>query len=290
MRKVALPADWPTLDDLGRDLLGVSRWRIAISLTLPPAFFVGIFIAADLELWPVAVLFVAVMSFFTYGSISHDLVHRSLGLSQSLNDLFLSVIELLMLRSGTAYRLAHLNHHSAFPSQERDPEGEAAHGTWLAALRMGPLFIPRLWLWAWQTHSQHRTRLLLEALVAFGLIASALLAFITIHWISPLVYILLAWGGTWLFPFVTSWVPHSPRESRPLLQTRRFRGLIARFLAWDHLYHLEHHLFPAVPHHRWRDLATRLDPYLDSANIPVNRFHLSRLLPWLRNPKDCSAY
>jgi beta-carotene hydroxylase len=33
------------------------------------------------------------------------------------------------------------------------------------------------------------------------------------------------------------------------------------------LYHLEHHLYPAVPHHHWPELARRLDPYLDAADI-----------------------
>lgn len=51
------------------------------------------------------------LSFVTYGSTLHDLVHRSLHLPHRWNDFLLSVIELLSLRSGTAYRLSHLNHH-----------------------------------------------------------------------------------------------------------------------------------------------------------------------------------
>jgi beta-carotene hydroxylase len=35
----------------------------------------------------------------------------------------------------------------------------------------------------------------------------------------------------------------------------------------QHLYHLEHHLYPAVPHQRWPQLATRLDPHFDSAGV-----------------------
>ncbi|RLS36280.1 MAG: hypothetical protein DWH78_08970 [Planctomycetota bacterium] len=48
------------------------------------------------------------------------------------------------------------------------------------------------------------------------------------------------------------------------LQYPGFHGRMdgyARLLAADHLYHLEHHLYPAVPHHNWRTLAVRLDPF-----------------------------
>ena len=38
------------------------------------------------------------------------------------------------------------------------------------------------------------------------------------------------------------------------------------------LYHLEHHLYPAVPHHHWPALARRLDPYFDAAGIVPVKF------------------
>jgi beta-carotene hydroxylase len=38
-----------------------------------------------------------------------------------------------------------------------------------------------------------------------------------------------------------------------------------------HLYHLEHHLYPRVPAHHWRELSARLDPYLDAADVPAIR-------------------
>jgi beta-carotene hydroxylase len=50
-------------------------------------------------------------------------------------------------------------------------------------------------------------------------------------------------------------------------QTRAFRGVVASIIALDHLYHLEHHLFPSVPHHNWPELARRLDPYLGRAGV-----------------------
>ena len=37
----------------------------------------------------------------------------------------------------------------------------------------------------------------------------------------------------------------------------------------EHLYHLEHHLYPAVPHHNWPELARRLDPHFRSAGLSL---------------------
>jgi beta-carotene hydroxylase len=214
------------------------------------------------------------LSFATYGSVSHDLVHRSLGLPRRLNDLLLTAIEMLLLRSGRAYRLAHLNHHRRYPDPGCDPEGLAAGGTVWEALRSGPLFFARLWWWAVRCFPAHRPRLLAEGVAIAALAVTA----VALAWAASssvfLVYVLLAYLGTWVVPLATSYIPHTPAGDGPLLQTRRFRGWVLRLVALDHLYHLEHHLYPAVPHHRWRELARRLDPYLDRAGVPAVRLGL----------------
>jgi beta-carotene hydroxylase len=57
-----------------------------------------------------------------------------------------------------------------------------------------------------------------------------------------------------------------------LQQTRVFRGKVASLIAFEHLYHLEHHLYPSVPHQNWPTLARRLDPYLLRAGITPIKF------------------
>jgi len=259
----------PTLDELGRDLLRVHPCRLAISVLMPFVIALAYIGFACAELWAPAVLCVGVLSFVTYGSISHDLVHRTYGLPRHLNDWLLTAIELLMLRSGRAYRLAHLNHHARYPSPDEDPEAIAAHGTFWQAIRSGPLFFLRLWWWAVRKHPSHRLRLIAEGCVVV-LLAVAAIGAATLRWsLVPLVYACLAYLGTWIVPLVTAYFPHQPKGVTPLGQTRRFRGWVSRLIAFDHLYHLEHHLFPAVPHQRWPELATRLDPYLDHAGVPA---------------------
>jgi hypothetical protein len=44
-----------------------------------------------------------------------------------------------------------------------------------------------------------------------------------------------------------------------------------QLIAFDHLYHLEHHLYPAVPHHHWRELAERLAPHFERAGVKPYR-------------------
>lgn len=259
----------PTLDELGRDLLQVSPCRRILSL-LSPFLLAAAFIAFALSgKWVIAVVCVALLTFLTYGSISHDLVHRSLGLPSRANDCLLTLIELLMLRSGRAYRLAHLNHHARFPDPVNDPEGRAAHGTLGEALGSGPFFFFRLWWWAVSRHPRHRPRLLLEGGLILALVVGAVVSAL-LGWSQlPLAYVVLAYVGTWVIPLVTSYIPHAPNECSELTQTRRFRGWVIRLIALDHLYHLEHHLYPAVPHHRWNELARRLDPFLDRVGVPV---------------------
>jgi beta-carotene hydroxylase len=73
--------------------------------------------------------------------------------------------------------------------------------------------------------------------------------------------------GSWVIPLITSYIPHNPAGQTALTQTRLFRGRVASLIAMEHLYHLEHHLYPSVPHHNWPKLARRLDPYFKQAGV-----------------------
>lgn len=264
-----MTAPRPSLADLGRDLTRVARGRVAAAL-MTPFLLAGAYAAfAAHGLWLPAVGCVVALSFVTYGSVSHDLVHRSYRLPRRVNDGLLTAIELLMLRSGRAYRLAHLNHHTRYPDPDDDPEAAGAHGTLWQAMRAGPFFFARLWIWAARRHPRHRPRLIAEAGAIALLVGAASTAAVTGWTVVPAVYIGLAYLGTWVVPVATAYIPHAPRGATELLQTRRFRGRLARLVALDHLYHLEHHLYPAVPHQNWPELARRLDPYLDRQGVPV---------------------
>lgn len=254
----------PALAALGDDLLEVSKVRLVATLSAPFVAMVSYAFFSWNERWLLAVVSVMALSFVTYGSTSHDLVHRSLHLPRGINDFLLSMIELLSLRSGTAYRLSHIHHHQHLLDSE-DIEGAASHGTLAAAVASGVTTQLRLWLWSWTHHPSMRRRLALEGLGVVVLMTGAMS---TWNWNrAPAVYAWLVIAGSWLFPLITVYIPHNAQGDTPLSKTRLFRGLFYRYLAFDHLYHLEHHLYPAVPHHHWRTLGQRLDPYLAQAGI-----------------------
>jgi beta-carotene hydroxylase len=241
------------------DLTIISTRQRLVTLVLPFGCSALYFVCAALGWWVPAVGALMALSFLTYGSISHDLVHGNLGLSKRTNRFFLSVIELLALRSGHAYRLVHLHHHARYPAPD-DIEGAAASMTLWGALREGLTYTLKLYRWALRHARADRAWVVGEGLACLGLVAVALGLALYGSYTFPL-YVLLLTLGSWLLPLITSYMPHRPREADALRQTRLFRGRVASLVAFEHLYHLEHHLYPGIPHHHWPELAQRLDPH-----------------------------
>jgi beta-carotene hydroxylase len=254
----------PRLSDLGMDLLHLTKWQVARAIAMPFFAFAAFWILACSQHWILAVVSLVILSFVTYGSTSHDLVHGSLGLKRLPNDVLLAVIEVISLRSGHAYQMAHLNHHARFPHDD-DIEADAARMSLTRALLEGVVFQFRIYAWALRHPRGRRNWIVGEGIAVLAIVLGAIAA---MPWtIVPAVYAGLMIAGSWTIPLITSYVPHDAEASDILHQTRVFRGLLARIVAFDHLYHLEHHLYPAVPHQNWPRLARRLDPWFDAAGI-----------------------
>lgn len=264
------PRDLPSLEALGRDLLEVSGWRKACSLTLPFALAASFFAFGARGHWFAALACPVLLSFLTYASTSHDLVHRNLRLPGGLNEILLSGVELIAFRSGHAYRTVHLYHHAHFPALD-DIEGSAAGMPWYRALLSGVTLQFRLWIFALRQPGSHRRWVQIEVtlVVVFATGCLALLRLTPL----PALYLGLMVAGSWIYPFMTAYLVHDPDGVGELAQTRLFRGRLLSLLALEHLYHLEHHLYPQVPHHNWPRLARRLDSYFESRGLsPVKLF------------------
>jgi beta-carotene hydroxylase len=258
----------PSLTDLGADLRESTVGRRYITVGHPELCVAGFMLSAHLGFWPSAVACVMAYSFLSYGSASHDLVHRSLGFRPRENAFWLSLIELLGLRSGHAYRVAHLNHHARFPHKD-DIEAEAAHLSFWRAIAVGPLQGFRTCVWALRNGDRFRKLIVLEMALCILFFVAALVAS---RWTYiPIIYVCLVVAGSWTFPLVTAYFPHDVAGATILQQTKRFRGPVFRILFLDHLYHLEHHLYPCVPRHHWAQLARRLDPWLDEQGVKSHR-------------------
>jgi beta-carotene hydroxylase len=259
----------PTLNELGKDLLHVSSLQIFLSLAFPFMLTAGFFIFCCSHWWLLAFLCPVLLSFFTYGSISHDLVHRTLKIPKPLNEVLLCAIELLTLRSGHAYRSSHLNHHAKFPSKD-DLEGAAAGMTIPQAIMDGITLQYRIWWHAFRVSKVDRRWILGEG-IAVLVILTFSMAFIKVS-VLPFIYCALVIAGSWVFPLATSLIPHNAGGTSELTKTRLYRGNLIRLVAMDHLYHLEHHLYPQVPHHSWPELARRLDPHFERLGVKTLKF------------------
>ncbi len=251
----------PPLESLGTDLLRTTAWEKLRCLALPFLTLPGFFFAGDRGWWVAALLLAILQSYFTYASVSHDLVHRTLRLPARWNEVLLCLIEAMSFRSGHAFRVTHLHHHRKFPDDD-DIEGAASKMPWWRALLDGVIAQPRLWLWALRRAKGSDQKWIIAEGVCIVLWSCCCL-------FTPVgvAYLVITVAGSWVYPFMTSFMPHDGTTGDPLRQTRLFRGKVVAWLSCEHLYHLEHHLYPQVPHQRWPDLARRLDPFFAEQGI-----------------------
>ena len=88
---------------------------------------------------------------------------------------------------------------------------------------------------------------------------------------AVLVYTLLVLIGSWFYALLTVHLPHRGYGETPLTQTSLLRGRVVPVLFLELTYHLEHHLYPAVPSHPLPELARRLDPFFEQAGVKFRR-------------------
>lgn len=255
----------PTLKELGDDLRILSRGQLASTLLIPFIFLILYFVLATTGYWVLAILFTMGLSFTTYGSTSHDLVHENLRLNKTVNTILLSFLELLCFRSGHAYKASHLHHHARYPNDD-DVEGAASKMKLMRALIEGIIFQVKIYAWAITNKKRKYMALIfIEGILILMLAGFCLysLYFTKIFF----VYMCLMIAGSWIIPLITSYAVHTPDGKGELQQTRLFRGKFFSLIAFDHLFHLEHHLYPMIPNKNWPKLASRLDRYFQTEHI-----------------------
>ena len=275
MRPSSAASELPSLEILGTDLLYVSGLRRVLSLVTPfllsAAFFALARVAARHPLiWLGALACPVALSFLTYASTSHDLVHRNLHIPMRVNEALLCAVELLAFRSGHAYRAVHMNHHAHYPD-DGDLEGAAAKMSLGRALLEGLTLQYKLWWFALKRPGAHRKWVIGEGAAAVLLLVVCGALWPVTH--LPAIYAALMIMGSWVYPLATAYIVHVPEGQDEVHQTRLFRGKLLELVALEHLFHLEHHLYPQVPHQNWPQLARRLDPYFDRMGLkPIKLF------------------
>jgi beta-carotene hydroxylase len=251
----------PRLSELGPDLLVTTRRRRVLTLSLPYAG-VTLFAAVWAAGWWWSTPLIAFGIFVAVVTATHDVVHRSLGLGRRATEWALFLLGAVLLESGHAYRATHLQHHRTFPSDE-DPEGYPADLSAVGAILYGPVFLARLWWWAFRrAGAGQRAWLLAEAALPFAAVGAGVLLSRGL-----LVYAVMVIVGSWVYPLLTVHLPHRHYGDTPLTQTHTLRGRVVPALFLELTYHLEHHLYPQVPSHHLARLARRLDPVLADAGV-----------------------
>src|SRR5947199_348847 len=89
----------------------------------------------------------------------------------------------------------------------------AGRGMWPGALADGITLQPRLWAFAFR---RGRDRSWVVAEAASVLVLVALAGFAVPSSIAPAAYVGLMIGGSWIYPFMTSFVPHDPTGTTDL--------------------------------------------------------------------------
>ena len=223
---------------------------------------------------------VATFFFFTAAlRQAHDCYHRTLGVEKLATETMLFFLSITMLCSTHAIRHTHLNHHRD-PLGDSDVEGNWARLPWYQAILGGGIFSIMI-QWFGLTHGSSRNRILVgfDLLLIFAVIVAA---FITTH--PVLIYhVLVMILANTMVGFFAVWSVHHGCDD--VVYARSERHPLINLLTFNLLYHIEHHLFPAVPTNHLPILAKRLDanaPQWTQQPVipllaPVNQYQESRV-------------
>ena len=247
-----------------RDLRKASVTQTVRGLLLTPPWLVLSLVLAQDGLLALALPVSAV--FFMAGlRQAHDGFHRTLGLPRGANDGFLFLLSLLMGVPLHAVKYNHLHHH-AHPLAPDDIEGACARLPGWLAVASGPLFTVRMLLHAFGKARGKAFGWMVgeaAALVAVGAVA----VWSECYWLRYHLVVMLL--GNCLTGFFAVWLVHHHCDPSALY-ARTQRGWLVNSLTLNLLYHLEHHLFPAVPACRLPELARRIDTAFPAASsLPV---------------------
>lgn len=245
-----------------KDLLRLNRWHIIYELTLSLPWLLVSLYFAYLNIYPIA-LFCSFMFFLTGLRQVHNAFHFALGVSRQATHWVMFVLSIVMLGSMHAVQINHLRHHQHC-MQVEDIEAKSAKMKWWQALLFGPIFPWMLHIKALQVGNKIQIRwiyaeLLMNIIVLILVFFVFDIALLKYHVITMLI-------GQCMTAFFAVWTVHHDTEDH-IYMARTVRNEFKRVVTYNMFYHVEHHLFPAVPTRHLHILAKRLDHYDPSVEI-----------------------
>ena len=236
------------------DLLSLRRHEIAHELTLSLPWLLASLAAAHWRLYPLALL-ASFMFFLTGLRQVHNAYHYALGVPRAATEWVMLALSVLMLGSMHAVQVNHLRHHR-YCLGEEDVEAMSARLPAWRALLLGPWFPLRLHHAALQVGSPRQRRWIGVELLANAVWIALVFAFLDNR---VLEYHVMAMAlGQCLTAFFAVWTVHHDC-SDGAFPARTIRNPLTARLTYAMFYHVEHHLYPAVPTRRLPILARRLD-------------------------------
>lgn len=219
-------------------------------------------ILTNAPLWPLVMVFQGVLLTFLF-TLCHECTHKTPFKSERLNELIGWISGGLILLPFLWFRYFHLAHHRHTNDPDNDPElASPKPETWSAYV----LHVSGIPYWRSQIVTlfcnafldasapylpdRVKAKIRTESRVLLGIyvvvLGSLFVSKIALTlWLIPLLL-----GQPFLRLYLLAEHGRCPPVTNMLENTRTvFTNRIARFLAWNMPYHIEHHSFPNVPFH-----------------------------------------
>lgn len=236
-----------------RDLAAMRVSEGFVECLHPLPWLIAAWLLAAHGFWPLA-LACEFMFFLTALRLNHEAIHHNLGFGPKGHRRVLNVLSALMLGSNHSVAFNHLRHHTHI-NTAGDIEGKCGRmGLW-RVLAYGPVF-------PFECHW--------EALRNGGPVwRRRVLADLALNLVIPAIALATGWFAAWFHlgavlvaqcftALFAVWITHRGCEAHALI-ARTQRNRLVNMVSYNMFFHLEHHLFPAVPVKRLPLLATRLD-------------------------------
>jgi len=236
------------------DLLQLSRREIYYELIIWLPWLLLSLISAANNLTVLALGFSFVF-FITGLRLNHNACHYAVGVSNKAHEIILFILSILMLGSMHAVQVNHLRHHKYFPGAE-DVEAMSAQKPAIVAFLIGPLFPIILHIKALLVgNSTQRKWICLELAMNVLWIYTV---FAVLNYDFLKYHIVVMFIAQCMTAFFAVWTVHHDCDSEKHI-ARTVRNDFKAKITFNMFYHLEHHLFPAVPTCHLHLVAKRMD-------------------------------
>jgi len=245
-----------------KDLVQLKQADVWSELFISLPWLLASFSFAYFE-WYIPALFCSFMFFLTGLRQVHNAFHFALGISRQNTHWTMFILSILMLGSMHAVQINHLRHHQHC-MQDEDVEAKSAQMKWWQALLFGPIFPLILHKKALEVGTFTQRKWIFAELFANLLLLIMVFIILDISILKYHVFAMLV--GQCMTAFFAVWTVHHDTADH-VYMARTVRNEFKRVITYNMFYHVEHHLFPAVPTRNLHILAKRLDAYDPSVEI-----------------------